>query len=433
MSTKQARRTRRVVVVDESALARRIGQRIRDARTRRGVSQRELAGDRFTGQYVSSLERGAVKPSMAALNYLAERLGVGVRELLDPPTEPWSRVDADLRLASGDIEEAERLYRDLAQVAPTPGARAEALLGRAEALCRQNRGADAISPAAEALDLFDRAGRPAGAAWATYWLASAQYQTDNVAEARALLDGLLKRMRAGLEVEPGFKLRLLTSLASVVGWGGDHTSALAYLEEGRELIGDLDPRLQAAYYLSLAQNYKQSGDLEAAVRAGNRSLGLYEGLEARLEISVLHNHMALTYMKLGNLKNAIKFAELAASEARVLDDRRSLAWVTETQAEIALEAGEPQRALELCEQALTLGEEAASPETRVAGLLTAAKAQQALNNTDEARSAFQGATEIAKSTGSRARRRQVLAAYADFLTQTGDDKAALAVYREAVE
>lgn len=429
MVTKQGRRTRRVVVVDESALAKRIGQRIRDARLKRAVSQRELAGDRFTGQYVSSLERGAVKPSMAALNYLAGRLGLNVRELLDPSVEPWSRVEADLLLASGDVLAAERHYRDLTESAPTDGAKAEALLGRAEALCRLNRGADAISPASQALELFESAGRPIDAAWAAYWMASAQYQTDNIPEARALLDSLLERVRAGLNVEPGFKMRLLTSLASVVGWGGDHNAALSYLEEGRELINALDPRVQAAYFYSLAQNYKQAGDLEAAVRSANRSLALYEGLDARLEVSVLHNHLALTYLNLGNAKRAAKFATLAASEADALGDDRSRAWVAETQAEIALAEGRPDEALKLCERTLQLG---GSSETALAASLTAAKAHQALGSTQEARASYQRASEMAKLASSAARRRQVLAAYAAFLDDIGDKEAALSVYRDAV-
>jgi len=417
------------VVVDESALAKRIGQRIRDARLKRAVSQRELAGERFTGQYVSSLERGAVKPSMAALNYLAGRLEVSVRELLDPSIEPWSRVEADLLLASGNVASAERQYRDLAESAPTNGAKAEALLGRAEAQCRLNGGSEAISPASEALELFEIAGRPIDAAWAAYWLASAQYQTDNSAEARALLNGLLERVRAGLNVEPGFKMRLLTSLASVVGWSGDHNAALSYLEEGRELIDALDPRVQAAYFYSLAQNYKQAGDLEAAVRAANRSLSLYEGLDARLEVSVLHNHLALTYLNLGNAKRAAKFVSLAAAEAEALGDDRSRAWVTETQAEIALAEGRADEALKLCERTMELG---GSPETSLAAWLTAAKAHQALGSMDGARAAYQRASEMAKAASSSARRRQVLAAYADFLTNIGDQQAALAVYREAV-
>lgn len=432
MNAQSVRAKRRVVVVDESALAKRIGQRIREARARSGLSQRELAGERFTGQYVSGLERGAVKPSMAALNYLAQRLGVSVADLLDPRTEPWSRVEADIKLASGDLNGATDRYQTLLASAPTATAKGQALLGLAESLCRRNLARDAIRHASEAVELFEKANRPVDAAWAAYWLASAQFQTDNGSEARALLENLLSRVRGGLEMEPGFKLRLLTSLAAVMGWAGQHDVALSYLEEGRDLIEALDPRVQAAYFYSLAQNYKQAGDLEAAVRAGARSLTLYEGLGSKLEVSVLHNHLALTYLKLGNTKQASEFAGMAATEAETLSDPRSRAWVAETQAAIALARGEFDEAIGLADRALGLESAGASPQTVMSALLTAANAHRAAGHLEDARSYYQRAAEAAKSDGGTVRRREVLAAFADFLTDIGDEKAALAMYREAV-
>ena len=39
-------------------LARRIGQRIREARHRAGLTQQQLAGERYTKAYVSALETG---------------------------------------------------------------------------------------------------------------------------------------------------------------------------------------------------------------------------------------------------------------------------------------------------------------------------------------------------------------------------------------
>ena len=67
---------RRRVVVDESALAEAIGARIKQARLAAGLTQAQLAGDRYTKAYVSALEHGLAKPSMAALTFLSERLGV---------------------------------------------------------------------------------------------------------------------------------------------------------------------------------------------------------------------------------------------------------------------------------------------------------------------------------------------------------------------
>jgi len=69
-----ARRPRRVVIVDLSDVARQVGARIRDARLARGMTQAELAGDRYTGAYISALERGLAKPSLASLVHLGARL-----------------------------------------------------------------------------------------------------------------------------------------------------------------------------------------------------------------------------------------------------------------------------------------------------------------------------------------------------------------------
>lgn len=432
MTERVERRTRHVQVVDESALAKRIGARLRAARLRRSLSQRDLAGDRFTPQYVSSLERGAAKPSMAALNYLAERLRVPIRDLLDAPEEPWTRVDADVKLASGDNQGAADLYERLLATAPSATARADALSGLADALCRLNRGPQAVSAAAEALELFQAAGRPIDAAWTAYTLASAQYQSDNITESRAILENLLKQVRDGLRVEAGFKLRLLTALASVVGWSGDHRQALSYLEEGRELIEALDPRAQAAYHYSLAVNYKQTGDLEAAVRSGVRSLGLYEAMGSQLEIAALHNHLALTYLNLGNLARAADFAHQAAVEAKRLGDVRSEAGIAETRAKIALAEGRHEAALELAQEALRLAADGKAPDATLEAQVTMARAHGAMGEAVAALAAFEQAAAQVRLGPSAARRREVLAEFAEFLMAAGDEKRALQLYREAV-
>ena len=50
----------------DRGIAQRIGRRIRSARTSAGLTQSQLAGDRYTKAYVSALENALVKPSMAA-------------------------------------------------------------------------------------------------------------------------------------------------------------------------------------------------------------------------------------------------------------------------------------------------------------------------------------------------------------------------------
>ena len=106
---------RRRVVVDESALAEAIGARIKQARLAAGLTQAQLAGDRYTKAYVSALEHGLAKPSMAALNYLAPRLGTSSAALIVDADPVWDRVSADLALASGDWATALDRYELLAE------------------------------------------------------------------------------------------------------------------------------------------------------------------------------------------------------------------------------------------------------------------------------------------------------------------------------
>src|ERR687892_1266875 len=99
-------RTRRVIVVDNSHVARRVGERIRQARLRASLTQAQLSKGRYTAAYISALERGLAKPSMAALTFLSERLGVSIPDLVAEERPAASRLEADVLLASGDPQGA---------------------------------------------------------------------------------------------------------------------------------------------------------------------------------------------------------------------------------------------------------------------------------------------------------------------------------------
>src|SRR3954466_5008483 len=58
-----------------------VGARLRLLRTRQGLTQRELAGDRYTTAFVSSIEAGRRHPSPEALEHFAARLGVDAEAL----------------------------------------------------------------------------------------------------------------------------------------------------------------------------------------------------------------------------------------------------------------------------------------------------------------------------------------------------------------
>ena len=127
----------------------------------------------------------------------------------------WTRLEADLRLAQGDFTAAAEAYGDLLAAEPNRLERASLLAGFAEALCRLDRGAEAIKPASEALAIFDELDRPSERMNALYWLASGHHQSDNEEESRSLLRTLLDTIRACEVPDPLLQVRVLIALGVV--------------------------------------------------------------------------------------------------------------------------------------------------------------------------------------------------------------------------
>ena len=81
-----------------------LGEKIRQARVEKGLSQRELCGEEITRNMLSLIENGAAKPSMKTLQYLAGRLGKSVGFFLEEKETASPNQEV--------MESARRLYRE---------------------------------------------------------------------------------------------------------------------------------------------------------------------------------------------------------------------------------------------------------------------------------------------------------------------------------
>ena len=418
--------------VDDSPLAHTIGERLRKARLAAGLTQQQLAEGRYTKAYVSALENGLSRPSMAALNYFSGRLGIAASSLINDEPATWARLEADLALASGRWDEAAEAYGDLLARSPRGEVRAELQSGLAEALVRKGKGREAIPAAAEAAQAFHSAGREPEAALALYWLAAAQYLQENGTEARALLESILAKVRAGLKVEPDFQLRVVMALSSIESRDGNHAAALGYLEELRSLTDGLDDRRRAAYLFDLAYSYRETGDFEASVRSGIASLELYRKVQAGRESASLENDLALSYLALGNTTRAGEFAAMSRRKLESTNDNWLLSHVLDTQARIELATGSADDALEFAEHALEVAEKSGNAKASIDALLTVARARLARGESEAALLANERAGELARTLGSHGLTRKALREWADALAAAGHHEQAFAIMREAL-
>lgn len=426
-------RTRNVTVVDNSHVARRVGERIREARRRLGLTQAETARGRYTAAYISALERGLAKPSMAALTFLSQRLGVSVPDLVAEERPAAGRLEADLLLASGKPQEALDRYDELLEKAGGDRRiRAELLRGRAEALCRLGHGDEAIRQASEAAELFDSIGARADAAWARYWLAGGHYLADNPAEARGILQQLLAEERAGLAVAPDFRFRLLTQLGNVETWDGEPARGLSYMEEARALLGESSLRQRAAFLSGLALQYRFAGDLERSIRVGHESLALYREAHSELEEAALENNMGINFIDLGNTKRAASHLARARAIAERHRDPQLLSEVAEAEARLAWARGDEAGAAERAHEALAAVAEGGSYLAAVGAHLTLARLARGHGERAISESEFERAASLLRERQSRSQLRSVLAEWADARTGFGDLAGANALYAEAL-
>src|SRR5436309_13137224 len=137
----------------------RLGERLRKLRMAGGMTQTELAGERFSKEYVSQIERGKTKPTTETIQWLADRLGVDAGYLANGVSaDERGRVDAALARADALLEarrndEALEEFETVrAAVLATGLAELEARALSGEATVRMRRG-----EVREAIVLLERA------------------------------------------------------------------------------------------------------------------------------------------------------------------------------------------------------------------------------------------------------------------------------------
>src|SRR3954464_2903629 len=83
----------------------RVGERLRQLRVAAGLTQSEVAGERFSKEYVSQIERGKTRPTRETIDWLAHRLGVDPGFLANGvATDERGRLEGALARAEALLE-----------------------------------------------------------------------------------------------------------------------------------------------------------------------------------------------------------------------------------------------------------------------------------------------------------------------------------------
>jgi len=223
----------------------------------------------------------------------------------------------------------------------------------------------------------------------------------------------------------------LIALATVVAAGDEALMAIGLLEEAQSIGADLDDRRRAVLMFSLAQSYRIAGDLEGAVRSGIESLALFRAVDARAETAQIENELALIYLAMGSLGEAERHVAAARADMRIVGDDYRMAHFADTEAQIALERGEVDRAERLADEASDLAQRTGNRKARVTSLLTAARAARRGGQLSRATALLETAVAAAED-GPPARLRDVLTEWSELAAEAGDHAKAYELTRRAL-
>jgi tetratricopeptide (TPR) repeat protein len=283
-----------------------VAERLREARSRAGISQAGLAFPGCSPGYISRIEAGERIPSLQVIRELARRLDVeedwlARGELGAPGAEIDGLLrDADLALRLDDVRTARELFERVAAEAPEPAQRLRAHGGLGQLAFREGRPHDAISHIEEAFadDVDpDDAGlvETLGRAYAA------------VGENEAAI-ALLRRAleRAERASDPFGVLRFGVLLANVYideARFGEATELLArLLADAREG----HPLTLARVYWSQSRLHSLRGEPATAARLARRALELLEATEHTYHLAKAHHMSAFAELDAGRPTEALE-------------------------------------------------------------------------------------------------------------------------------
>jgi len=426
------------------ATASAIGERVRQLRIARGLTQAEVARDRVTKEYVSQIERGRARPTARTLDWLAERLGVE-RAYLETGTtlEESERaaglvVRAEAAITAGRFDEALSVVDGLADSLSGKNAELELRALLAESSVRTALGEldVALTVLERARDLAERSGfTHVDRARVLYQIGRCRYKLSSIGTAVALFGEALDLVRRS-------ELSDDRLVASILRWRSrcyrrqrDWWAASRDVEQALELMVALgDRRGMAHTYFQASIIAERNGQWILARSHAERAKALYEEQDDRVNVGRLLNNLGgLTFM-LGNSDEAVRLLKESFSIAIELGGDADAAHAVSSLAQVHLRAGDVERAEEQARHALRLLDGRIDYLDEIGNTqLVLGRALMAQARLDEADAAFAEAESAFEQLSSGSHKAAAWTAQAELAVRRADQERALTLYRRATE
>src|SRR6187397_1539001 len=288
----------------------RLGERVRQLRVAAGLTQTDLAGDRFSKEYVSQIERGKTRPTRETIEWLAGKLGVDAAFLeKGVSADERSRVEAMLARAEAlannhqYAEAVEELESSRTAVLATGAVELEVRALQTEAWARMEQGE--LRPALQLLEQCRTTAEgpefsDVDRAQVLFRMGVCRYHLSSIASAVSLFSEALK-------LAEGSQLPCDLLRSDILGWRSrcyrrqrDWQAAREDVERALELAETAgDKRAAAQVFFQASLVAEREGHWLLARTYAERARAYYEELEDRANVGRLLNNLGGLNFTLG--------------------------------------------------------------------------------------------------------------------------------------
>jgi tetratricopeptide (TPR) repeat protein len=423
----------------------RLGERLRQLRVAAGMTQTELAGDRFSKEYVSQIERGKTRPTSETIQWLAARLSVDAGFLANGVSaDERGRVDAALARADALVEarrnddalaEFERIKQAVLATG-LPEFEVRALSG--EATVRMRR-----VEIREAIMLLERARALAESSSFSdvergdvlFRLGVARFKLNSVQSAIGLFDEALKLAERSEIPSDYLRSNILAWRSRCYRRRRDFEAAREDVERALELAESLnDKRTAAEVYFQASIIADREGHWVLARSYAERAKAAYEDIADRNNLGRLLNNLGGINFLLGHQDEALALLKDSVRIALEVGNDGEAAHAVNGIAQVHLRTGDVARAEEQARYALQLlGDRVDEMHEIGNAQLVLGRALLAQDRLDEAEQAFKAGEAAYDQMSSVSHRADAWLAQGDLAAKRGDDRMAAKLYRRAAD
>jgi tetratricopeptide (TPR) repeat protein/DNA-binding XRE family transcriptional regulator len=425
--------------------APRLGERLRQLRVAANLTQTDLAGERFSKEYISQIERGKTRPTSDTIEWLAVRLGVDAGFLASGvSTDERAKAEATLARADSLLEEHSieaaiaEYVRALPAVLATGAAelRVRALNGEAMARAENGEVKQGLALLAEARALVERDEfSDIDRAEVLYRLGVCRYLLSSISTAVGLFnEALVLAERSGLPSDQ-LRMRVFSWRSRCYRRQRDYEAAREDVEHALELAEGLhDVRALGSAYFQASILAERDGHYVLARSYAEKAKTQYEELADRANVGRLMNNLGGVEFLLGKPETAIEHFKEAFAVALELGRDEEAATAISSLAPVHLRTGDAKRAEEQALHALEIISERDDMIDEIGNArLVLGRALLEQDRLDEAEVALTQSEDAFAQLSSASHRAAAWIAQGDLATKRGDERRAATLYRRAAE